>query len=336
MAKTSKPDTILGAAPDAAADTAPNKVASDSSQRVAILGPHGTFTEEAFLTQADLAAAEVLLCPTIADVLHSVEEGVADLGFVALENSIEGGINITLDNLAFKSNLLIQREVILPVHLHLWGLDGATLKKIKHVFSFPQAISQCHGWLGKNLDGAETHAADSTATAIRMIAEGGDVDVAAIGTTRAGELHKLNLLAENVADHLDNKTRFVAVGVDKIPAPTRHDKTSIVVFMRKNQSGVLMSILQEFAARNIDLTRLESRPTKETLGEYCFIIDFWGHIEDDLIADCLMNIRSKYADIKFLGSYPVAGNSAKEVQIERAEQWADNKSWLADLRKKIV
>ncbi len=304
-------------------------------ERVAILGPNGTFTEEAFLTQSDLSGAEVLLCPTIADVFVSVNEGTADLGFVALENSIEGGVNVTLDNLAFESELLIQREVVLPVRLNLWGLKEAELDAVKQVLSFPQAIAQCRKWLKANLPKAETHAADSTATAVRIVAEGGDVATAAIGTKRGGELHRLKLLAGDIADHPDNKTRFVAVGQGRVPLATGHDRTSVVIFQREDRPGTLLTILQEFAARSINLTRLESRPTKEALGDYCFLIDFWGHIQDDLIADCLANIRVKYADVKFLGSYPAAGDDAQPISQRKTADWQDTQKWLTDLRDKI-
>ncbi len=304
-------------------------------ERVAILGPHGTFTEEAFLSQPDLAGAETLLCPTISDVLSTVEEGVADLGFVALENSIEGGINVTLDTLAFGSNLLIQREVVMPIGLHLFGLSGAKLGKLEQIVSFPQAIAQCRGWLTKNLKDAVARPADSTASAVRMVAEGGDIQIGAIGTLRAGELHQLELLAKNVADHPDNQTRFVVVGRDRIPPSTGHDKTSVVVYQHTNRPGGLLTILQEFAARTIDLSRLESRPTKQGLGDYCFIMDFAGHIEDEMVADCLLNIRSKHANIKFLGSYPAAGEGAGQVREDRGKLWSENKDWLEELRGKI-
>ena len=304
-------------------------------KRVAILGPHGTFTEEAFLTQSDLAEAETILCPSIADVLASVESDYADLGFVAIENSIEGGINVTLDTLAFEADLLIQREVVVGIQLNLWGTAEAELGKIRQVFSFPQALAQCRLWLQKNLGQAETHASDSTATAIKYVAEGADPTIAAIGTRRAGELHKLKCLAKGIEDHPENVTRFVGIAKKHIPAASGHDKTSVVVFQRNDRPGSLLVILQEFAARSINLTRLESRPTKEALGNYCFLLDFEGHISDDLVADCLMNIRQKHADIKFLGSYPAAGEQAPSNREQHKASQKESQAWLKQLRSQI-
>src|SRR5262249_16465341 len=144
----------------------------------------------------------------------------------------------------------------------------------------------------------------------------------------------IELIATEIEDHPENETRFVLVGND-IPAPTGHDKTSVVCFQREDRPGSLLAILQEFAARAINLSKLESRPTKRSLGEYCFFIDFEGHLADELVADCLKNLRAKQAEVKFLGSYPVAGDDApvRRRAVNRAWRAADH--WIDDLRAQM-
>ena len=152
-------------------------------------------------------------------------------------------------------------------------------------------------------------------------------DVASIGTLRGAELAGLEVLASEIEDHPENETRFVLVGRG-IPAPTGHDKTSIVCFQREDRPGSLLAILQEFAARAINLTKLESRPTKRGLGEYCFFIDFEGHISDEVVADCLRNLAANQAEVKFLGSYPVAGEEGPERRRAVSEAWNAASAWI--------
>jgi prephenate dehydratase len=180
-----------------------------------------------------------------------------------------------------------------------------------------------------------TRAANSTSEAVQLLAEDGDVHTAAIGTTRAAELYGMSVLADRIEDHPDNATRFVVVARTGIPAPTGHDKTSIVVFQRADAPGSLLAILQEFAARNINLTRLESRPQKTGLGDYCFMIDMEGHLDDELVADALRTLKSKQADVKFLGSYPAAGEHGPAVRRDMHEAWHLADEWIADLRRGI-
>lgn len=272
------------------------------------LGPAGTFTEQALLTQADLAAAERVPLPSIAAVLAAVAAGDVDLGFVAIENAIEGTVAVTLDTLVFgPGELLVQREVVTPVRLHLLAPPGVGLGDVTRVVSFPHATAQCRGFLDERLPGAVTAAADSTAEAARLVAEERDGRSAAIGTERAAALYGLDVLAAAVEDHPANATRFVLVARSGVPAPTGRDTTTVVVFPRDDRPGSLLAILQEFATRGIDLTRLESRPTRRALGDYCFVVDVRGHVADPVVADCLRELRAHQADVRFLGSYPAAG-----------------------------
>lgn len=304
--------------------------------RVGYLGPPGTFTEQALRTQDDLCAGDTIPYGSFADVLAAADRGDVDVGFVAIENSIEGTVNVTLDTLAFELDLLIQREVVISVQLHLLGLPGSTLQGIETVLSFPHASAQCRGYLSASLPEATVEAAESTAEAAQLVAADGDAAVAAIGTVRAAELYGLEVLAADIEDHPENQTRFVAVSRTGIPPLTGHDKTSIVVFQRADRPGSLLAILQEFAARAINLTKLESRPTKTSLGDYCFIIDLEGHIGDELVADCLRDVHAKHGDVRFLGSYPAAGAHGEQVRRDADAAWRAADEWLSALRSRIV
>lgn len=305
--------------------------------KIAYLGPPGTFTEEALLSEpaARADATELVPMPTINEVLAAVHSGEVDRGFVAIENSIEGTVNITLDTLVFGPDLLIQREVATPIRLHLVGRDGAELSQLRRVMSFPHAIAQCREWLGANLPDAEVVAANSTAEAVALVAEANDPTAAAIGTSRAAELHELALLASDIEDHSDNSTRFVLVARDGIPPPTGHDKTSIVCFQGTDHPGSLHSILGQFSARDLNLTKLESRPTKKGLGDYCFVIDLQGHVDDEVIADCLRDLHAQLPALKFLGSYPAAGQHSESRRRDAEESWRNADSWVRALKSKV-
>ena len=303
--------------------------------RIGFLGPLGTFTEQALLTQADLAAGELVPLPSIPEVIAAAEAGEVDLGFVPIENAIEGTVNATLDTLAFDADLLVQREVVIPVQLNLLAPPGVGLGDITKVISIPHATAQCRAFLGRELPQAETVAANSTAEAARLVGERRAPDEAAIGTALAAKLYDLDVLVSDVEDHQGNETRFLVVAKDMIPPPTGHDKTTIVCFQHADRPGSLLTILQEFAARAINLTKLESRPTKRGLGHYCFMMDFEGHVAEELVADCLRDVRSKIADVKFLGSYPAAGEHGPAARRDAEAAWQAADEWLAGLRRRI-
>ncbi len=301
---------------------------------VVFFGPHGTFTEEALLSQPDLAALDREPLPSIPDVLVAVNDHAAELGVVPIENSIEGSVSVTLDTLAFETDLLIQREVDLPISLGLFVKPGTTLKDIRTVTSYPHAVAQCRAWLRKKVPDATFVASNSTAEAAATVARSKRTDLAAIGNKLAAEIYGLKALATDIEDHPENQTRFVVVGRG-IPAPTGHDRTTIVCFQRADRPGSLLAMLQEFAARRINLTKLESRPTKQSLGDYCFFIDFEGHINDELVADCLRTLAAKLAHVKYLGSYPVAGLDGPARRTAVTKAWRDADAWLNDLRAHV-
>ena len=302
---------------------------------IAYLGPAGTFSEQAVISQPDLAAMDLRPHGSNVEVLRAAERGEVDFGFAAIENMIEGSVNATLDTLAFDSDeLLIQREVVMNVSLNLLGLPGVRVDQIKHVRSHPVASAQCRRYLADALPGAAIEATNSTADAARELAESGRTDTAAIAPQRSAEVYHLTVLAPDVEDHPENQTRFVLVGRDGIAPPSGHDKTSILIYQREDAPGSLVGILHEFAARAINLTRLESRPTRKGLGDYCFLIDCEGHIRDEVVGDALRNIVIKQGNVKFLGSYPSAYGTAA-IQSKNRDGVTHADAWLAALRDQI-
>ena len=316
--------------------TAPDSssTAAQPARRVGFLGPLGTFTEQALKSQPDLAAAELVLYRTMPDVLDAVEAREVDLGFVAIENSIEGTVNLTQDELAFNHSLLIQREVVLDIEHCLMARPGTGLDDVKVVLSIPVASAQCHAYLRKAVPLAELRATNSTAEAARIVSEQLGSGAAAVAPRIAASLYGLDLISEDIADHPGNQTRFVLVARQGVPAATGHDRTAIVVYQRADEPGSLISILQEFAARRINLSNLISRPTKVGgLGEYCFVIYADGHITDPLVADTLRDLKAKQGDVKFLGSYPAAAGHAPHDAREHADlRWRMADDWIDGLQ----
>jgi len=299
------------------------------------LGPAGTFTEQAVIGEPDLAALDLRPMGSIVEVLRAAENGDVTYGFAAMENMIEGSVNATIDTLAFDSDsLMIQREVVINVNLNLLVHPGVTLSDIKVVRSHPVAYGQCRRFLADRLDWARIEATNSTADAARELAESGRRDAAAIAPFRSAQVYGLQVLAADVEDHPENQTRFVMVGRDGIPLPSGHDKTSVLIYQRQDAPGSLVGILGEFAARSINLTRLESRPTRKSMGDYCFLVDCEGHIRDEVVGDALRNIHMKQGNVKFLGSYPSAYGTSEQQEFNReAVQNADR--WLSSLRERI-
>ena len=299
---------------------------------IAYLGPPGTFTEQALRSQSDLAVMDTLPMRTFVDVLYACRDGEVEYGFVAIENAIEGVVNVTMDTLAFDTDLLIQREVVLDISMELMARPGTKLDDIKVVASHPVANAQCRTFLRAKLPDVTVQPANSTADGARIAAE--SPGVAALGPSIAGEQYGLDTIASNVADHTGNQTRFLVLARDGVPPPSGHDKTTVVLAQKHDHPGSLVAILQEFAARNINLSRLTSRPSKSNtgLGDYAFIVDLDGHIGNDVVADCLKNIRAKHADIKFLGSYPTAGNGSEESRFRNTEAWKEASTWMDELR----
>jgi prephenate dehydratase len=268
----------------------------------AFLGPAGTFTEEALLSLG-IEGIEPLPCATIGEVFSAVASGAAESGVVPIENSVEGSVNETLDALAFDHDLHVTAELVRDIHHALVVAPGVRLEDVTMVVSKPEATAQCREWLAAHLPGRPAVAANSTAEAVqRAVAEPG---LAAIGTSLAARLYGGEVLQEAIEDFEGNQTRFVVIGRG-IGERTGHDKTSLALFMQRNKPGALLMILSEFAYGQIDLTKIQSRPTKKQLGEYMFFVDLAGHIEDPAIALALECLRLKLREVKVIGSYPRA------------------------------
>ena len=311
-------------------------MAGDGRRRVGFFGPFGTFAEQALHTQPDLDAAEAVPFPTVPDVLDAVVAGEVECGVVPIENSIEGVVNFTQDALSFDYDLLITREIVLDIELCLVAKPGTSVDDVKELLSIPVATAQCHRFLRQRLPGIEPHAANSTAEAARLVADD-DGASAAIAPRVAAARYGLDVIAADIADHPGNQTRFVVVARDGIPARTGHDRTGMVVFQRADEPGSLISILQEFAARRINLSNLLSRPTKAGgLGDYCFVIYADAHIDDEVLADALRALHAKQGAVKFLGSYPAAGAHAGSAREHADARWRSADDWVLSLQRGIA
>jgi prephenate dehydratase len=301
-----------------------------SLSRVGYLGPEGSFSHEAVATMENV---DPVACASIADVLAAVADGSLDSGLVPLENAIEGTVSATIDGLVFDHDLVIVREIVLPIHLHLLAKAGVTPRDVTRVSSYVHALAQVRAYLA-GLGHVQVDQTTSTSQAAREVAESSE-PWAAVGSAIAGSLFGLEIIAADIADHPGNATRFVEVGRGAIPAPTGNDRTSIVCFQDADRPGSLYGILGRFAARDINLTKLESRPTKLGLGDYCFVIEFDGHVGDDIIGDCLADLQAHLARVKFLGSYPVTGEGSIDRREEVGQARLAAAQWIDSLRHQI-
>jgi len=298
--------------------------------RVGYLGPEGSFSHEAVAT---IEGVVPVACSSIADVLAGVADASLDSGLVPLENAIEGTVSATIDGLVFDHDLVIEREIVLPIHMHLLAKKGVTPGQVTRVSSYVHALAQVRGYLA-SLGPVQVDQTTSTSQAAREVAESSE-PWAAVGSAIAGSLFGLEIIAADIADHPGNATRFVEVGRGAIAAPTGNDRTSIVCFQDADRPGSLYGILGRFAARDINLTKLESRPTKLGLGDYCFVIEFDGHVGDDIIADCLADLQAHLVRVKFLGSYPVTGEGSSHRRHEVSEARRAAGEWIDALRQRI-
>lgn len=274
-----------------------------SPPSVGYLGPGGTFTHEALEANFGDFEEEVPYV-SVPEVLRAVQSGEVDKGLVPIENSIEGPVTITLDTLAFETDLLIEREVVQPVTHCLVAKPGTSREDVEGIVSHPQATAQCRGFLARWFGDVPVTAANSTAEAARTVSRSAE-PLAAIANRLAADTYGLDVLDCDLEDYPGNQTRFVLVGRDKAPR-TGRDKTSIVCFIQANRPGSLLEILQEFAARGVNLTKIESRPTKKVLGEYYFFIDIEGHVDDTDVAAALGALVGKLRELRLLGSYPTS------------------------------
>ena len=308
--------------------------------RYAFLGPAGTFCEAAARSLPAAARAQLDPYPNVPAALQSVAAGTVDGAVVPFENSVEGSVSSTLDELAFGEPLQITREILLPVRFALLARPETALSDIVAVGTHPHAEAQCRRWLAERLPQAQVLLAASTAEAAAAVARGGDGNrrdapyQAAIAAPLAAERYRLRVLADDVGDNPDAVTRFVLLSrPGPPPTPTGVDRSTLVAFIADDHPGALLEILTELAVRGVNLTRIESRPTGFGLGRYCFSMDFEGHVAEARVGAALSALHRICADVRFLGSYPRADGSRPAVRPGTTDaDFADAFAWLAALR----
>jgi prephenate dehydratase len=271
-------------------------------QKIGYLGPSGTFTEEAALTVKESYPGEIFGFRDIPELILAVQNGDIDSAVVPIENVIEGTVNLTVDMLAHEVDLQIIAERTIPIHQCLVAKPGVNKEDIIEIISHPQALAQCRRFLTANFPDVPTASISSTAAGAKKVRDS-HLPLAAIANKRAAQLFGLRILAENIEDYINNCTRFVLLSRCSA-LPTGEDKTSIV-FSVSDEPGSLLRALEIFAQRNINLTRIESRPMRTRMGQYLFFVDFEGHCQDKKVSDALASVRAISTFYKHLGSYPV-------------------------------
>jgi len=268
--------------------------------RIAVLGPQGTYSEKAALLWCkEMRASNLVYFPDFESVLDSVRQERVEAGIVPVENSLEGAVTAVMD-LLLRLDVVIVGEVNLPIRHCLVGRGGG---EIRVILSHPQALAQCRKYLHEHYPDAEIRTTGSTSHAARLAQE--FPEMAAIAGQDAAERYGLSILAREIQDASDNITRFIVVAREGVGRSGR-DKTSLVIYLDRDRPGALYSILEEFARRNINLTRIESRPSRKGLGDYYFYIDLEGHMQDQEVGEAVAAARDKAAMVKVLGSYPRA------------------------------
>lgn len=272
-------------------------------KKLGLLGPNGTHSEEAAIYFSKILNEEFEfeVYSDIFGILKNVEIGNLDAGFVPVENSLEGSVNITLDTLARSDNLFVTHELVWRVHNYLMAKPNIKISDVKKIYSHAQPISQCRNYLHKNFPNAEIISTPSTARAAEIVSESAD-NSAAICTKRAGFLNNLNLLAENIQDNMSNSTRFFEVQRNFC---NDGDKVLIICQIDGSRAGSLCEVLEEFAIRKVNMTRIESRPARTDLGEYIFFFDLDNNVDRNILNESVDAVKNKCIWLKNLGTFPV-------------------------------
>lgn len=274
----------------------------------AYLGPAGTYHDEAarkFAQMLGLDCPTFIECPSLSEVFDCVDRGKCEYGVAAIENALEGPVTATLDNFAFRSSATILGETVLDIHHCLITHPDATFEDIQTVVSHPQGLGQCRRFLNDKLHGIPTQTVASTADSARVAAQ--DKSIAGIGNAFAAQLYGARVAQDNIEDHYGNQTQFALIGRQGHPQVLEGTKwkTSLALFLQADKPGALLMILSEFAYAGINLCRIQSRPTKQALGDYMFFVDIEGSTNDLVVQTALNCLRLKLREVKVLGSYPV-------------------------------
>ncbi len=296
-------------------------------------GPAGTFTHQALRTVTE---EEAVAFASVREALDAVRQGDVTRAVVPIENSVEGGVSATLDELIAGAPLAIQGEIVIPVEFGIYAREGTELADVREVLTHGHAAAQCRDWLATNLPDASVTEAGSTAGAAAEVARPDSRYDAAVCARVAGEMYGLRELAYQIEDNAGAVTRFVEVGrAGSVPPRTGADKTTLVAYMRQDHAGALLEILEQFAVRGVNLSRIESRPTKTTLGSYCFSIDCEGHLHDKRVAETLEGLHRVCPQVFFLGSYPRANQRRPDIAVGFSDGEFDAASaWVASLSRR--
>ncbi|MCW4466704.1 prephenate dehydratase [Glutamicibacter sp. MNS18] len=306
--------------------------------RYAYLGPAGTFTEAALLQVPGADDAERVPAANVDEALAMVLDGSVDGAMVPIENSVEGGVSATLDAIARVDHLQIVREVLIPISFVLAVRDGIeTLDQITKVSTHGHAWAQCRGWAHANIPGAEFIQASSTAAGALGLQDPEQHHEAAICSPLVAHERNLKVLVEGIEDNVGAVTRFFLVTrPGPLPAPTGVDKSTLIVPLPEDRPGALMALLEQFAARGVNLSRIESRPTGQGLGSYFFSVDIDGHLAEERVAAALTGLHRLCPDLKFLGSYNAAEGITPTIDSHNSnEAFVQAREWVAELLNRL-
>ena len=300
-----------------------------TSDPLGYLGPRGTFSHEALLTLCP-DAVDPLPMRTVTVALDAVRSGEVSAALVPIENSVEGAVSATLDELAAAGDLQIEAEVAVPVRFVLATRPGT--QRVSAIVTHPHAAAQCRGWLASAYPDVDVVPAASTAAAAVSVARG-EYDAAVCAHRAAAEYH-LDVAADDIGDNPEATTRFVLVRQPgPPPPPSGADKTTLEIFMREDHPGALLEILTEFAVRGVNLTRIESRPTKTSLGRYYFSVDCEGHVDDERVGEAMMGLYRICAEVRYKGSYPRHDNLPPVTRVGTGNSdFVSARRWLNDVR----
>ena len=302
--------------------------------RYAYLGPAGTFTQMALHAWAPALGAEHVPLESVPACLAAVRADTADAAVVPIENSVEGGVTATLDSLTDGTPLVVVGEVLVPVTFVLAARAGTRLQDVTAIGTHSHAWAQVRGYVATHLGEATFVPTLSTAAGPVALGEGAQSYQATVCAPIAAEQNGLAILAHDIGDITQAVTRFVVVArPGSLPAATGADKTTVVLYQREDHAGGLLELLEQFATRGINMTRLESRPTKDSMGSYCFSIDLEGHVQDERVGDALVGLKRICAEVVFLGSYPRADRLAATIAPQASDgDYARARAWLEVIR----
>ena len=308
---------------------------SSTKKTYSYLGPVGTFTELALAQVPEAKGAKWHPVANVQEAIDNVISGHSARAVIPIENSIEGGVSATLDALAATEGIRIFGEYLVPVSFNLVARPGVALKDVVTVATHPVAYAQTHKWLAANLAGHSYLPATSTAAAAAALLHADSIANAAVAASTITNHYDLKVIAKNIGEYKNAQTRFIQIGLaGKAPAATGRDKTSVIIEMPNDRPGALLEMLEQFAVRGVNLSRIESRPIGDRLGRYRFNVDAQGHIEDAAIAEALKGLHRFSPKVQYLGSYPRADKEKSVHEGNNSDvQFGDAESWFRSLNK---